>query len=50
MYVDEVAQCPDCGTTRLVIRKKRDHIDRYQGGLLAWCRKKMGATLYHCIF
>ena len=47
---DLVAQCPDCGTTRLVIRRKRDHIDRYYGGPLAWWRKKMGARLYHCIF
>jgi len=45
-----VAQCPDCGTTRLVIRRTRDPIDRYEGGLLSWCRRKMGATLYHCIF
>jgi DNA-directed RNA polymerase subunit RPC12/RpoP len=47
---DEVAQCPDCGTTRLVVRKRRDPIDRYDGGLLAWWRRKMGAKLYHCIF
>jgi hypothetical protein len=33
-----------------VIRKTRDPIDRYQGGLLAWWRRKMGAKLYHCIF
>jgi DNA-directed RNA polymerase subunit RPC12/RpoP len=50
MYDDEVAECPDCGTTRLVIRKKRDHIDRYYGGPLAWWRRRMGANLYHCIF
>jgi DNA-directed RNA polymerase subunit RPC12/RpoP len=47
---DQVAKCPDCGTTRLVIRRRRDPIDRYHGGLLAWWRKKMGAKLYHCIF
>ena len=47
---DEVAQCPDCGTTRLVVRKRRDPIDRYQGGPLAWWRRKTGARLYHCIF
>ena len=47
---ERVARCPDCGTTRLVIRKKLDHIDRYDGGLLAWWRKKTGAKLYHCIF
>ena len=50
MYADEVAQCPECGTTRLVIRRKRDHIDRYRGGLVAWWRRKMGGRLYHCIF
>ncbi|HTP89065.1 MAG TPA: hypothetical protein VMJ34_19070 [Bryobacteraceae bacterium] len=33
-----------------MIRRKRDHIDRFQGGFLAWWRKKMGAKLYHCIF
>jgi hypothetical protein len=47
---ERVARCPDCGTTRLAVRKKRDHIDRYAGGLLAWWRRKTGATLYHCIF
>ena len=47
---DQVARCPDCGTTRLVIRGKRDPIDRYEGGLLAWWRRKLGAPLYHCIF
>jgi DNA-directed RNA polymerase subunit RPC12/RpoP len=49
MY-DEVAECPECGTTRLVIRKRRDPIDRHPRGLRAWWHKKMGATLYHCIF
>jgi len=47
---EPVAQCPDCGTTRLVIRRTRDPIDRYEGGLLAWWRRRMGAPLYHCIF
>jgi hypothetical protein len=47
---DQVAQCPECGTTRLVIRKTRDPIDRYNGGLLAWWRRRMGAKLCHCIF
>jgi len=50
MYYDEVAECPECGTTRLVPRKRRDPIDRYPRGLLAWFRRKTGATLYHCIF
>ena len=50
MYDDEVAECPECGTTRLVIRKRRDPIDRYPSGLLAWWRRKRGAKLYHCIF
>jgi DNA-directed RNA polymerase subunit RPC12/RpoP len=47
---NRVARCPDCGTTRLAIRRKRDHIERYYGGLLAWWRRKTGARLYHCIF
>jgi hypothetical protein len=50
MFDDEVAQCPDCGTTRLVIRRKRDPIDRHPSGPLAWWRRKTGAKLYHCIF
>jgi hypothetical protein len=45
-----IAQCPDCGTTRLVIRRTRDPIDRCESGFLAWWRRKTGATLYHCIF
>ena len=47
---ERVARCPDCGTTRLAVRRKRDRIDRYAGGLLAWWRRKTGAKLYHCIF
>ena len=50
MYYDEVAECPECGTTRLVARKRRDPIDRHPRGLLAWWHRKTGATLYHCIF
>ncbi len=50
MYDDEVAECPECGTVRLAVRKRRDPIDRHPRGLLAWWRKKTGATLYHCIY
>jgi DNA-directed RNA polymerase subunit RPC12/RpoP len=47
---ERVAQCPDCGTTRLVVRTTRDPIDRIVRGPVAWFRRKTGAKLYHCIF
>ena len=47
---ERVAQCPDCGTTRLVVRRTIDPIDRVVRGPFAWFRRKRGAKLYHCIF
>lgn len=47
---DDVCRCPDCGTSRLVARKKRDHIDRMSRAPSSVIAKWRGGKLYHCIF
>ena len=46
----EVCRCPDCGTSRVVLRKKRDHIDRLSRAPSSLLAKVRGGKLYHCIF
>ena len=46
----DVCRCPDCGTSRVVLRKKRDHIDRISRAPSSLLAKIRGGKLYHCIF
>ena len=46
----EVCRCPDCGTSRVVLRKTRDHIDRLSRSPSSLLAKVRGGKLYHCIF
>ena len=47
---DDVCRCPDCGTSRVVLRKNRDHIDRISRSPSSLVAKVRGGKLYHCIF
>ena len=49
--IQDKAQCPQCGTTRLKILPKLDAIDKLHGNSLAnRMRARRGDTLYHCIY
>ncbi|HZU26650.1 MAG TPA: hypothetical protein VFA04_14085 [Bryobacteraceae bacterium] len=47
---DSVCRCPDCGTSRVVLRKRRDHIDRMSSAPSSLLAKLRKGKLYHCIF
>jgi hypothetical protein len=47
---DEVSRCPDCGTSRVVGRKSRDHIDRMSRSPSSIVARLRGGKLFHCIF
>ena len=47
---DTVCRCPDCGTSRVVFRKRRDHIDRMSTAPSSLLAKLRRGKLYHCIF
>lgn len=46
----DVCRCPDCGSSRVLLRKKRDHIDRLSRAPSSLLAKIRGGSLYHCIF
>jgi len=47
---DAVCRCPDCGTSRVVFRRKPDHIDRMSKAPASMLAKLRKGRLYHCIF
>jgi DNA-directed RNA polymerase subunit RPC12/RpoP len=47
---EAVCRCPDCGTSRVVPRKRRDHIDRMSRAPSSLLGKLLKGKLYHCIF
>lgn len=52
-YLDAIkeakyAACPKCGWYDLIVRSKRDYIDKMNRNPLRWLQRLIGAHLYHC--
>jgi transcription elongation factor Elf1 len=49
-HLGQFPRCPRCGTLRIVKLKERDHIDRFETGLLNLLERICRGGLYHCKF
>lgn len=44
------AVCPNCGTERLKVLRRRDHIEKVYKGPFSILQGILGARLYHCVY